>query len=177
MPPAPIIGQHIAQPGDTIFCIARGYGVLPGAIAQANGLSFTSLIRPGQRLDIPAVQWTNITDGPLCAPQFVSPFPGLVVTPTTPPDTPTPEGPPLIVSLSVNCASNCGSDQGTYDIRVDVSVEGGIGPYVYNPSQSFIVNFPHCTDGSGSVTVTSADGQTSVASWSFHDINCTQPTP
>jgi len=177
IPPAPIIGHHIAQPGDTIFCIARGYGVLPGAIAQANGLSFTSLIRPGQDLAIPAVQWTNITDGPVCAPQFVSPFPGLVVATATPQDTATPAGPPLNVSVTAACIGNCGSSQDTYTIHVDVIVDGGIGPYTYNPAQSFDVAFPHCTDSSGTVSATSADGQTGVASWSYHDVSCPQGTP
>src|SRR6185436_4024670 len=100
IPPAPIIGHHIAQPGDTIFCISRGYGVLPGAIAQANGLPFPFFIRSGQDLAIPAVQWTNISDGPVCATQFISPFPGLVVATATPQDTATPAGPPLNVSVT-----------------------------------------------------------------------------
>jgi|SRR5579859_453442 len=83
LPPAPIIGIHRVQPGETIFCIGRAYGVLPGAIAQANGLSQTFSLAPGQALNIPAVQWTGIPDGPICAPQFQSPFPGLIAsTPT-----------------------------------------------------------------------------------------------
>src|SRR5690349_22984298 len=48
LPPVPIIGQHTAQPGETIFCIARAYGVLPSAIAQANGLAQTFSISAGQ---------------------------------------------------------------------------------------------------------------------------------
>jgi LysM repeat protein len=172
LPPSPIIGRHSAQPGDTIFCIARAYGVLPGAIAQANGLSFTSLIRSGQVLDIPAVQWINISAGPVCATQFVSPFSGLVVATTTPQATATPASARLNVSVTANCVGNCGSDQGTYDLQVDVFVEGGIGPYTFNPGQSYHVTFPHCTNASGTVSVTSADVQTGVASWSYHDAGC-----
>ncbi|MEP7355913.1 MAG: LysM peptidoglycan-binding domain-containing protein, partial [Anaerolineales bacterium] len=148
LPPVPLIGHHTAQPGDTIFCIARAYGVLPVAIAQANGLSFTSFIRSGQVLAIPAVQWLDILDGPVCAAQFVSPYPGLVVATATPADTATPAGPPLNVSVVANCAANCDSSQGSYTIHVDVFAEGGIGPYSYNPAQSFDVEFPHCTDSS-----------------------------
>jgi LysM repeat protein len=177
IPPAPIIGHHIAQPGDTIFCIGRAYGVLPGAIAQANGLPFPFLIRSGQDLAIPAVQWTNIIEGPLCVPQFVSPFPGLVVATATPQDTATPEGPPLEVTVSASCVGNCGSSENTYTIHVDVFASGGIAPYTYNPGQSFNVDFPHCTDSSGTVSATSSDGQTGIASWSYHDVACPQGTP
>ena len=74
-----IIGLHTVLPGETIFCIGRGYGVLPTAIAQVNG---TASLTPGQILRIPAVQWENIPAGPVCPPQFTSPFPGLTPTNT-----------------------------------------------------------------------------------------------
>jgi len=31
IPPAPVIGRHVVRGGETIFCIGRGYGVLPAA--------------------------------------------------------------------------------------------------------------------------------------------------
>jgi LysM repeat protein len=72
-----IIGQHSVQSRDTLYCLGRAYGVLPSAIAEANDLSPFSLLSPGQVLNIPAVQWVNIPPGPVCATQFLSPFPGL----------------------------------------------------------------------------------------------------
>jgi LysM repeat protein len=63
------IGTHVVRPGETIWCIARGYGVSPTAIAAQNGLVSPSLISPGQKLlipDVPAV----LPDGPVCTRQF-----------------------------------------------------------------------------------------------------------
>ncbi|MBM4424177.1 MAG: LysM peptidoglycan-binding domain-containing protein [Chloroflexi bacterium] len=82
--PVPIIGQHLLIGGETLFCIGRAYGVLPGAIAEANGLGPESFVYPGQVLVIPAAQWFNIPDGPVCNPQFDSPYPGLPVTTPVP---------------------------------------------------------------------------------------------
>lgn len=173
LPPAPIIGQHVVQPGETIFCIARGYGVLPAAIAQANGLQQTFLISSGQVLKIPAVQWRNIAPGPVCQPQFASPFPGLPVPSATLAASPTPAGPPLVVHLDYHCIANCGSKQGTYEIHVDVVASGGVAPYAYSPAQSYDVrDLPHCVTGQGTASVTSADGQTAEASWKYLDTSC-----
>ncbi|MBA3531918.1 MAG: LysM peptidoglycan-binding domain-containing protein [Ardenticatenales bacterium] len=44
---------HVVQRGETIYGIARLYGVTPQAITQANGLANPSLIYVGQRLTIP----------------------------------------------------------------------------------------------------------------------------
>jgi LysM repeat protein len=83
-PTFPIFGQHTVRAGETLLCIARGYGVLPGALAAANGLSPFALLQLGQVLRIPAVQWQGIAPGPVCATQIPSPFPGLPTsTPTT----------------------------------------------------------------------------------------------
>ena len=78
--PSPFIGQHIVQLNETLYCIGRGYGVRPDAIAQANNLSLNGLLLPGQHLNIPPTQWLTIPPGPVCQPQFTSPFPGLPVT-------------------------------------------------------------------------------------------------
>lgn len=74
------LGEHQVQTGETLSCIGRGYGVLPQAIANANGIELTSILHIGQLLIIPAEQWPNLPPGPSCAPQFPSPFPGLPVT-------------------------------------------------------------------------------------------------
>ena len=113
-----ILGEHQIKAGETLSCIGRGYGVLPKAIADANGIQLTSILRVGQLLRIPAVQWTNIPAGPVCPPQFPSPFspspqPPNVSTPTllplsSPtgmptlqlPDTPTPTSPPIPASAT-----------------------------------------------------------------------------
>jgi LysM repeat protein len=180
LPPAPIIGTHIVQPGETIFCIGRAYGVLPGAIAQANGLPQTFFISAGQSLRIPQIQWTSIPAGPVCAPQFPSPFPGLPFATATPPASPTPAGPPLAVSLNFNCVDNCGNKEGSYVIRIKVQASGGVPPYSYNQpvnpaDQTYDVTVPHCNTGQGVVVVTSADGQRAQASWLYADVAC--PTP
>jgi LysM repeat protein len=172
LPPAPIIGRHVVQGGETIFCIARGYGVLPGAIAQANGLSQTFFLALGQVLLIPAVQWTNIAAGPVCATQFQSPFPGLLAPTGAPPASPTQAGRPLAVSLNVNCTANCGSKDGDYELLVDVLVSGGVQPYIYDPAQSYVLILPHCTTGQVTARVTSADGQTAQTSKSYDDVSC-----
>ena len=67
--PGGVLGQHVVQDGETIYCIGRGYGVLPQAIIDANGLTPPFAIEAGQVLAIPAVLWAA-TDGPRCAPQF-----------------------------------------------------------------------------------------------------------
>lgn len=172
-PPAlPIMGQHSVLGGETIFCIGRGYGVTPGAIAQANNLPANFNVRAGQVLAIPAVQWFNITPGPVCATQFPSLYPGLPVGPPTAIATSTPAGAPLAITLEWHCIDNCGSNQGTYTIRITASISGGIGPYTFNPGQLYDEIHDHCTDSAGNVGVTSADGQQAIASWSYHDVSC-----
>ena len=100
-----ILGQHVVQSGETLFCIGRAYGVLPSEIEQTNGVT---TIFPGQVLLIPAAQWVNIPLGPVCVPQFDSPFPNLAdatstasaatqqaaIATATPTDTPAPPQPP-----------------------------------------------------------------------------------
>lgn len=81
---ATIIGTHVVRGGETLNCIGRGYGVFPNAIASANGLGASATLTVGQALRIPAVRWVNISAGPICPPQFVSPFPGLATVTATP---------------------------------------------------------------------------------------------
>jgi len=45
--------SYLVQRGDTLGRIASRHGVTSAALAQANGLSLTSVIRPGDRLRIP----------------------------------------------------------------------------------------------------------------------------
>lgn len=77
------LGQHIVQRGETVYCIGRAYGVLPSAIAQANNLSATALLTPGQVLTIPSVRWANIPPGPACRPQFGNPLSTATPSPTS----------------------------------------------------------------------------------------------
>lgn len=170
IPPAPIIGVHTVLSNETLYCIARGYGVLPGAIAQVNGLAVPFVVYPGQRLNIPEVQWVDISSGPVCAPQFDSPFPGLPVPTATNP------APALIVSVELHCITNCGSGVGDYVVQLMVSASGGLQPYNYDPAQTFEVTIAHCVEGQGVVVVTSADGQTVTTPWFYHDVSCA-PTP
>jgi hypothetical protein len=67
---------------------------------------------------------------------------------------------------------NCGSREGFYTVRGTVTASGGLQPYTYDPGQVFDVSFAHCTDGRGTVTVTSADGQVVSRNWTFEDVSC-----
>jgi LysM repeat protein len=64
-----ILGTHIVKSGETLYCIARAYGVAPWAIAQQNGILNANLIYPGAILQIPNVSAT-LPDGPTCDKQF-----------------------------------------------------------------------------------------------------------
>jgi LysM repeat protein len=172
LPPAPIIGTHTVMGGETIFCMGRTYGVLPAAIAQTNGLQNPFTVFPGQVLRIPEIQWRTISAGPVCPAQFVSPFPGLVVPTATSAATAIPAGPPLVIQLNFNCVVNCASQDGTYVIRFEASASGGTPPYSFSPAQFFDLPVQHCTNASGTVSVTSADGQTASMPWFFEDVNC-----
>jgi len=72
------ICNHVARPGETIYCIARAYGVDPWAIAAHNGIVNPNLIYPGQVLAIPdAYAW--VPPGPTCVRQC-PPWPGYPCT-------------------------------------------------------------------------------------------------
>jgi len=45
---------HVVQPGETLYRIARNYGVPLEALARANGIEDVNLIRVGQKLIIPS---------------------------------------------------------------------------------------------------------------------------
>lgn len=52
-PPVIVNGRYIVRPGDTLFGIARYFGVSAWAIAQSNGILNLNRIYSGQRLIIP----------------------------------------------------------------------------------------------------------------------------
>jgi LysM repeat protein len=89
IPPVAILGQHTVRAGETLFCIGRGYGVLPEAIALVNGLVAPFNLAVDQVLKIPAVRWTDIPPGPVCPPQFTPVFPALAPNVGTATFTPT----------------------------------------------------------------------------------------
>ncbi|MGD1995489.1 MAG: LysM peptidoglycan-binding domain-containing protein [Anaerolineae bacterium] len=64
-----ILGYHTVRSGETLFCIARAYGVDPWAIATENGIINPNLIHPGAVLAIPAV-YVALPAGPVCVRQF-----------------------------------------------------------------------------------------------------------
>lgn len=68
-PPEDILGEHTVQPGETLYCIARAYGVDPVAIATTNGIVNPNLIYPGTVLAIPDVPKT-LPAGRVCPRQF-----------------------------------------------------------------------------------------------------------
>jgi len=73
-PSEAVICNHVVQPGETIYCIARAYGVSPWAIASQNGLVNPNLIYPGQVLAIPDT-YQALSAGPTCVSQCPSPTP------------------------------------------------------------------------------------------------------
>lgn len=66
----PVLGVHLVQPGETLFCIGRAYEVDPNAIATANLLSPYAFVQPGDLLMIPATRWANMPAGTACPAQF-----------------------------------------------------------------------------------------------------------
>jgi LysM repeat protein len=72
------LGYHTVQSGETIFCIARAYGVDPWAIATHNGIVHPHTIYPGLRLAIPNA-YASLPAGPTCARQW-GPWPGYPCT-------------------------------------------------------------------------------------------------
>ncbi len=70
-----ILGYHTVQRGETIYCIARAYGVSPWEIALSNHLINVNLLHRGMILTIPATPLT-LPSGPRCTPQFFSPYTG-----------------------------------------------------------------------------------------------------
>ncbi|MGN6221071.1 MAG: LysM peptidoglycan-binding domain-containing protein [Microbacterium sp.] len=52
-PPAASSGSYTVQRGDTISSIAKRHGVTTNAVLSANGLGWSSIIYPGQRISIP----------------------------------------------------------------------------------------------------------------------------
>lgn len=70
------IGYHTVLPGETLYCIGRGYGVSPWSIASYNGIASPNVIYPGAVLAIPDV-YATLPSGPTCARQFPAPMPGV----------------------------------------------------------------------------------------------------
>ncbi|MGD1991622.1 MAG: LysM peptidoglycan-binding domain-containing protein [Anaerolineae bacterium] len=64
-----ILGYHVVQPGETLYCIGRAYGVDPWAIAYENGIVVPNYIQPGDVLRIPDA-YAYIPPGPVCTAQF-----------------------------------------------------------------------------------------------------------
>ncbi len=64
-----ILGYHTVQPGETLYCIGRAYGVDPYAIARQNSILNPNLIYPGQVLAIPNIP-RSLPIGRVCPRQF-----------------------------------------------------------------------------------------------------------
>jgi len=181
----PSIGTHRVLPGETLYCIGRGYGVLPSVIASANRITVAESLRAGTVLSIPAARWISIQPGPVCATQFTSPYPGLPynppVYPTAGPAPTTAPGvtatapvaaqPQVLNEVAALCIGGC-TEGATYRVRIIVNAAGGAGPLKYSPGQQYDLDFARCTKSSGVVTVTSADGQSVSGSWVYDDSAC-----
>jgi len=68
-------GIHVVQKGETVFSIARSYGVDQAALMSANGISDPTKLRAGQRLTIPGAAGgppgaTPASAAPAAGPSF-----------------------------------------------------------------------------------------------------------
>ena len=136
--PVPVAGEHSIALGETLSCIGRGYGVLPKAIADTSGIELTSVLRVGQVLKIPFVQWTNIPAGPVCLPQFPPPFPGLPVTnPSPQPPLPATDTPTLPVTNPSPQPSLPATDTPTLQLPDTLTPTNPPFPVTFTPTPSF----------------------------------------
>jgi peptidoglycan-N-acetylglucosamine deacetylase len=69
-----IICNHVVRTGETIYSIARAYGVSPNAIAAQNGIVCPNRIGVGTVLAIPNVP-ARLPAGPVAVRQCVAPVP------------------------------------------------------------------------------------------------------
>ena len=60
--------SYTVKRGDSIYSIARSYGIPPTVLAERNGLSGSSHVYAGQRLVIPAIRTARRTPSPSEAP-------------------------------------------------------------------------------------------------------------
>ena len=60
--------EYTLQEGETIFSVARKFGIHYDRIAQANGIEDLEAVQSGQTLIIPPPEW-DPADGPLTQPQ------------------------------------------------------------------------------------------------------------
>ena len=74
-PSGGVPGYHTVRSKETLYCIARAYGVDPKAIARRNNILNPSLIYAGTRLAIPNAPYT-LPPGRVCLRQFE---PGTIV--------------------------------------------------------------------------------------------------
>jgi len=72
MPGAAILGYHEVRSSETLYCVARAYGVLPSGIASENGIPYPYALKAGQLLAIPNLPWKSMPGGPTCQRQFIS---------------------------------------------------------------------------------------------------------
>ena len=63
-------GYHIVKRGETLYAIARAYGVQPRAIATCNRLLDPRKIHASNRLAIPHAPWMPVPSGPTAERQF-----------------------------------------------------------------------------------------------------------
>ncbi|MBN1991478.1 MAG: LysM peptidoglycan-binding domain-containing protein [Anaerolineae bacterium] len=89
--------EYTLKEGETIFSVARKFGVHYNLIAQANGLEDPETVQPGETLLIPPPEW-DPASGPLVAPSPEPPepvpSPAVPPAPTEPPVSPDKEAGP-----------------------------------------------------------------------------------
>jgi LysM repeat protein len=71
----PILGQHVVGEGESLYCIARAYGVSPWELAEVNGVGYPYKFNLGQTVAVPNAP-AKLPPGRECARQFEPPQPG-----------------------------------------------------------------------------------------------------
>ncbi len=90
--PAPAVrpSSYRVRTGDTLFSISRQFGLNPQALAEANGMTFQSILRNGQTLRIPGGA-ADLDQSPRVLAEAQRPTPATPrTTPTVPPSRPEP---------------------------------------------------------------------------------------
>lgn len=76
--------RYRVQAGDTLFSLARRFGVSPQALADANNMTFQSILRNGQTINVPGGTTQTASAPPPSSGTPATPRPSTPIVPSTP---------------------------------------------------------------------------------------------